>query len=266
MVALLHAMEPSGRPISGLGTTWLPTVCGIVSSATGGLCAPEGCDRVENLALPMEPGQFVDVVIHEQGSDEESVYFAKIKSAKDGVFLITQPQKDGEVMPHSGLPFPVTCRLPKEAHVWSFETEVTNIMGDTYVMTMPAEDAVVREARRSHVRAMVNLKVKAAVVLANRLYAHQEIEIMDLSGGGCQIMADRPFIANAILRVQIPLPQRVIEVHGRVVRANPFPQGTNKKFYTSGLAFTKIGEADREMMIKFIFEKMREDIKQGKLV
>lgn len=221
---------------------------------------------MENLALPMEPGQFVDVVVHEPEAAEESVYFAKIKSAKDGVFLITQPQKDGEIMPHGGLPFAVTCRLPKEAHVWSFDTEVTNVMGDTYVLSMPAPDAVVREARRSHVRATVNMKVKAATVMANRLYAQQEIEILDMSGGGCQMMGDRPFIANAILRIQIPLPTRVIEVHGRVVRANPFPQGTTKKFYSSGFAFTKLSEADRELLIKFIFEKMREDIKQGKMV
>ena len=58
----------------------------------------------------------------------------------------------------------------------------------------------------------------------------------------------------------------MIDVLGKVVRANPFPQGVNKRTYTSGFAFTKIGEADRELLIKFIFEKMREDLKQGKVV
>ncbi|HEY9724355.1 MAG TPA: PilZ domain-containing protein, partial [Oscillatoriaceae cyanobacterium] len=85
-------------------------------------------------------------------------------------------------------------------------------------------------------------------------------------GGGCQLVGEKPFIANAIMRLRIPLPQKVIDVHGKVVRANPFPQGVNKRTYTSGFAFTKISEADREMLIKFIFEKMREDIKQGKTV
>ncbi|MOA52459.1 hypothetical protein D3C78_1757620 [compost metagenome] len=78
--------------------------------------------------------------------------------------------------------------------------------------------------------------------------------------------ADRPFISNVVLRIKIPLPTKTIEVHGKVVRANPFPQGVNKRTYMSGFAFTKIGEADRELLIKFIFEKMREDLKQGKTV
>jgi c-di-GMP-binding flagellar brake protein YcgR len=80
------------------------------------------------------------------------------------------------------------------------------------------------------------------------------------------MQAEKPFISNSIMRMMIPLPSKVIEVHGKVVRANPFPQGTSKRIYTSGFAFTKISEADREIMIKFIFEKMREDIKQGKVV
>jgi c-di-GMP-binding flagellar brake protein YcgR len=220
---------------------------------------------VDSEALPMDPGQFVDVVlIDPDDAEKETVFFAKIKSAKDGVFLITQPQKDGETMPYPGLPYAITCRIPKEAFVWSFETEITNVMGDTFVLTMPEPDAVLREQRRSHVRANVNLKVQASVHMANRYYAEHIVEILDMSGGGCQMSGDRPFIANAILRMKIPLPTKVIEVHGKVVRANPFPQGANKRTYISGFAFTKVSEADRELMIKFIFEKMREDIKQGK--
>lgn len=215
----------------------------------------------------MDPGQFVDVVVIDpEDSEKEVVWFAKIKSAKDGVFLVTQPQKDGENMPYPGLPFEVTCRIPKDAYMYSFKTEITNVMGDTFVLEMPNEDDVLREQRRSHVRATVNMKVQASVKMANRYYAEQVVEILDLSGGGCQITADKPFIPNAIMRMRIPLPTKVIDVHGKVVRANPFPQGVSKRTYTSGFAFTDIGEGDRELMIKFIFEKMREDLKQGKVV
>lgn len=216
---------------------------------------------------PMDPGQFVDVVVPDpEDPEKEKVYFAKIKSAKDGVFLISQPQKDGDNMPYPGLPYEVTCRIPKDAFMWSFTTEITNVMGDTYVLTMPDADNILREQRRSHVRASVNMKVQAMVYMANRYYNEFTMEIVDLSGGGCQMVCDKPFIPNAILRIKLPLPGKVIEVHGKVVRANPFPQGVNKRTYTSGFAFTKLSEADREMMIKFIFEKMREDIKQGKTV
>ena len=218
-------------------------------------------------APPLDPGQFVDVVIFDVDDPEkEYVYQSKVKSAKDDTILITQPVRDGESISYSGLPYAVTIRLPKDAFVWSFQSEITSVMGDTYVVTLPPEDEIIREQRRSHVRASVNMKVQAAVSMANRYFAEYTLEIQDMSGGGCQVSGDRPFIPNTVMRFKIPLPTKVIEVHGKVVRANPFPQGTTKRTYISGFAFTRIGEADREMLIKFIFEKMREDIKQGKVV
>lgn len=216
---------------------------------------------------PLDPGQFVDVVLPDPADAErELVYQSKVKSAKDETILIAQPLRDGEAISYPSLPFEVTIRLPKEAFVWSFKSEITAVMGDTFVITLPPNEEIIREQRRSHVRASVNMKVQAAVFMANRYFAEYTLEILDMSGGGCQVAGDRPFIPNTVMRFKIPLPQKVIEVHGKVVRANPFPQGTTKKTYLSGFAFTKIGDADREMLIKFIFEKMREDIKQGKTV
>lgn len=222
---------------------------------------------MENNMPPMDPGQFVDVVVKDpEDPEKEVVWFAKIKSAGEGSILITEPQKDGNTIPIPGLPYEITCRIPKDAFMWSFTTEISNVMGDTYVLTMPEEENVLKEQRRSHVRASVNMPVQSAVFMAGRYFGDHTIEILDLSGGGCQMAGDKPFISNAILRVKIPLPTKTIEVHGKVVRANPFPQGVNKRTYVSGFAFTKISEADRELMIKFIFEKMREDLKQGKTV
>ena len=217
---------------------------------------------------PLDPGQPVDVVLPDpEDAEKELVFVGKVKSAKDGVVLITQPTRDGEPIAYASLPFAVTIRLPRDAFVWSFTTEITSVMGDTFVLSLPANpEDIIKEQRRSHVRASVNMKVAASIFMANRYFNEYTLEILDMSGGGCQVIGDRPFIPNTIMRFKIPLPGKVIEVHGKVVRANPFPQGTNKRTYTSGFAFTKISEADREMLIKFIFEKMREDIKQGKTV
>lgn len=221
----------------------------------------------DNNKVPLDPGQFVDVVLPDpDDSEKEIVYFAKIRSAMGETMMISMPQKDGVVLTCPELPYAVTCRIPKDAFVWSFKTEITNVMGETMVVLLPSDDQIIKEQRRSHVRASVSIQVQAAVHMANRYYAEHTIEIVDMSGGGCQMVGDKPFIPNAILRLKIPLPAKTIEVHGKVVRANPFPQGVNQRTYLSGFAFTKISEADRELMIKFIFEKMREDIKQGKTV
>lgn len=228
-------------------------------------CREEGELALEN--PPLEPGQHVDVVLPDpEDAEKELVFFAKVTSAKDGVFLITQPQKDGEIMPYPGLPCEVLIRLPKDASVWFFRTQLTNVMGDSFVLTMPDPELVAKEQHRSHVRANFNMKVQAMIQMANRYFADMTVEILDMSMGGCQIMGDRPFIPNTVLRLKIPLPGKVIDVHGKVVRPNPFPQGVNKRGYVTGFTFTRLSEADRELLLKFIFDKMRDDAKQDRAI
>jgi c-di-GMP-binding flagellar brake protein YcgR len=213
---------------------------------------------------PMDPGQTVDVVLQDPvAPEQETVWFAKIRSVGNDHFLITEPTKDQAPMTVSEFPFAVTCRIIKDSYVWSFDTHVQEVVNDTYTLTLPDPEDVVREQRRSHVRAAFNLQVKTALCLANRYFSETTMEITDMSGGGCQLASEHPLATNAILRLLIPLPNTTIEVHAKVVRAGVFPQG---KRYTNGMAFTRISEADRESLIKFIFEKMREDLKQGKAV
>ena len=59
--------------------------------------------------------------------------------------------------------------------------------------------------------------------------------------------------------------RRFTQVFAEVVEAAGYQQIIPPLMEDLGV-FTRIGEADREMLIKFIFEKMREDIKQGKVV
>lgn len=134
------------------------------------------------------------------------------------------------------------------------------VAGEFY---LPAVHAGNAPQRRAHVRVGVDMRVQTAMKLANRYYGQSNVEVLNLSGGGCRLSGTRPFIPNSTLRLAIPLPDRQVMAECQVVNTSPFPQGQH---FTCGIAFTHIADADREDVIRFVFEKMRLDLSQGKSV
>lgn len=210
---------------------------------------------------PLKPDQPLDLVLTEAETGAETTWFAKITGVQPEVFLITPPILDGVAMPAPRRPQRVTCRLPVDTHVWACDTTIESVVGDMWILKRPADDAFVREQRRGNVRASMTLEVSAALHMANRYFQEARLRILDLSSSGAQVAGDRPFIPNSVLRLRIPLGERTIEVHGKVVRANPFPQGVTNRYFTSGFQFTEVAEEDREALVRFIFEHLTNDLR-----
>ncbi|MEB3329092.1 MAG: PilZ domain-containing protein [Candidatus Sericytochromatia bacterium] len=214
----------------------------------------------EQITPPLKPDQPVDVVVRDDAG-EETTYFSKVTAVQADVFLVTPPILDGLVLPPPRRPQAVTVRLPVDAHVWACEATIESVMGDTWILARPTDSAFVREQRRGNVRATMTLEVQAALHMASRYFQETTLRVLDLSSSGAQIAGDRPFIPNSVLRLRLPLGARTIEVHGKVVRANPFPQGVASRYFTSGFHFTEVAEADREALVRFIFEHLAGDAK-----
>jgi hypothetical protein len=214
----------------------------------------------EQISPPLKPDQPLDLVATDDAGTE-TTYFAKVTAVQADVFLVTPPILDGVVLPAPRRPQRVTVRLPVDTHVWACETTIESVMGDTWILARPADAAFVREQRRGNVRATMTLEVQAALHMAGRYFQEATLRILDLSSSGAQIAGDRPFIPNSVLRLRLPLGDRTVEVHGKVVRANPFPQGVTARYFTSGFHFTEVAEADREALVRFIFEHLAGDAK-----
>ena len=212
---------------------------------------------------PFKVDQPLDIVLPVTGQEdgEETTYFSKILSVKEDVLLIAPPVLDGAALPPPAEPLAVTCRMPQDTWVWAFSSRIPSILGDTWVLERPPATAVVREQRRGNIRASLTLEIQAALHMAGRYFPETTLRILDLSSSGCQIAGDRPFIPNSVLRLRIPLGTQTLEVHGKVIRANPFPQGIHQRYYVSGFQFSDLPQTDRETLIRFIFEYLSEDIR-----
>lgn len=212
---------------------------------------------------PFKVDQSVDIVLPATGeeADGETIYFSKILSVKDDVLLIAPPVLDGTALPPPREPLEVTCRLPVDTWVWAFNSRIPSILGDTWVLERPPASEVVREQRRGNIRASLTLDVQAALHMANRYFPETTLRILDLSSSGCQIAGDRPFIPNSVMRLRIPLGGQTLEVHGKIIRANPFPQGIHQRYYVSGFQFSDLSQTERETLVRFIFEHLSDDIR-----
>ncbi|MEB3198600.1 MAG: PilZ domain-containing protein [Candidatus Sericytochromatia bacterium] len=217
----------------------------------------------EDQLPPLKADQPLEIVLPPTGqvTDEETTYFSKIVAVRDEVLLIAPPILDGVSLVLQEHPSRVTCHLPQDTLVWACTTTIEGVMGDTWVLTRPPAEAFVKAQRRGNVRASMTLEVQAALFMAGRYFQPSTLRILDLSGAGCQLAGDRPFIPNSLLRLQLSLPAGPLELHGKVVRANPFPQGVATRYFTSGFQFTQVSEADREALVRFIFEHLTQQIR-----
>lgn len=77
----------------------------------------------------------------------------------------------------------------------------------------------------------------------------------NISGGGLRINTHQGFENGEYTQLEIflPVPQRVIDVVGRVVFANRnYPAGSDRDFFNTGVQFVYIDERDRDAIIKYI--------------
>jgi hypothetical protein len=77
----------------------------------------------------------------------------------------------------------------------------------------------------------------------------------NISGGGLRINTHQEFeeMEYTLLEIFVPIPQRVIDVIGRVVFANrTYPAGSERDYFNTGIQFVYIDERDRDAIVKYI--------------
>ena len=77
----------------------------------------------------------------------------------------------------------------------------------------------------------------------------------NISGGGLRIITPQEFDEGEylLLEIFVPLPERVIDVIGRVVFANRnYAAGSNLEFFNTGVQFVYLDERDRDAIVTYI--------------
>lgn len=156
----------------------------------------------------------------------------------------------------NGLRTGLSIRLrvfPRRGDCYVAEARVVNIRRNTVELlelTMPEKWE--KERRRQYFRVPVDLPVQ---------WDDQRGRCLNLSGNGCLFIASTAMEPGQSLALTISLPDRDIPVQARVVRVEPALAGRCRVACT----FLEIDERDRDHLLRYLLDRQRELIRQGKM-
>ena len=199
-------------------------------------------------------------------------YKSNIQDMTEVGMSITIPVKEGKYLPlNTGEKVSIIYYGDKE--VYQFEAEVLGRAIDVIPViniSKPQNPRVVQ--RRNYVRVLMLKNIKFMSI--DKELAEKETSkitkvidksqfkkaiLLDLSGGGMRIKTEEKLQLSEFIMIAIELIEEEIMIKSRVVRCDLQPDNTN----AYGLKFLELGEKDRDKIIKYIFQVMREQRKKG---
>ncbi|MDS1029546.1 flagellar brake domain-containing protein [Bacillota bacterium LX-D] len=198
--------------------------------------------------------------------DENTIYKSLIQEVKDDSFAVAVPSCLGEylILHPNEL---VNVMVLSDNERYGFVSKVLFRSRDQiplYYLSNPKE--VERIQLRNFVRIKTIFEVFYQEISSedldrlNQLKPQEKARVVDISGGGMQIAIDKKIPVNSLLYVHIPLAMdgdvHNVFVVGKIVRF--IPADEKRTHNLAGLGFEKITEKERELLIRFIFCKMRE--------
>lgn len=198
--------------------------------------------------------------------DNNISYKANIQDVKSDHIIISMPvSEDKYYIMHKGSI--VQFYRTGEKEIEKFKSEVLGKKVENNiqlaVLTFPV--FVERIQRREYFRLPVVLEAKLYMLTGNKIYTSitdvpsgflnrmKDGIIIDISGGGLKAAVKEPMTKGRYAVVSIDIPDNLILLC-KIVWVE---RDTKNRNYKVALRFEGINERDRDKIIKFIFEKMR---------
>ena len=127
------------------------------------------------------------------------------------------------------------------------------------------EKRVYLDQRRSHIRVDDdNIRLMYCRIRTNDY--EEAIQRINISGSGVRFMGSKGYREGTVLKLKIDLPTRpitFIPIIGEVVRIEKVLK-KKSVYYRVALHYTEISKTDREKLIKYIFSRQREILRERK--
>lgn len=198
-------------------------------------------------------------------TDEEKGKFYKssIHSLGRGFFTVALPYKGKDILLlHPGTR--VRVRVIGKNEQFLFTSEVLARKASpfpVYVLKEPEE--IKRVQLREHVRLKTVIEAQLAVLLdEDRAGLEQDVMLLDISGGGAAIALTEPLPEDSRIQIKFTLPDTgkdkdyQFKLKAEIRRCERSLSDRPK--YIAGVAFLDITEKERDCIIGYIFQKMRE--------
>lgn len=197
---------------------------------------------------------------------------SKLQGTNGSSLLIDAPIHGSVVYPvHIGTPLNVffSRKTDKQIEVYKFKARVTGRehSENLALLRIEAESRIHLIQRRQFYRLECSLPLKYRQIEAMNPEENKEISFKtsmsrNLSGGGLCICVEDKINIGGTVECEINLYNRNIKFYGVVVRLEENDL-ESKYRYLAGVAFKKITNKNRELVIRYIFEQQRKRRKRG---
>lgn len=203
----------------------------------------------------LNPGQIVDIVM--TMGDRPVRVASRVLEVNNKGFAIFRPM-------HEGAPIPIDQHLqvtfPRGNAIWTLDCPVRALVSMRVDLDYPDPDRIRRVQRREHLRVAMTVPMDYQLVQNAAFGRIKQGVLQDLSGGGCLLRLEEEVAPGTIIRVHLSLEEYgLMEITGRVVRATPAEKRHGGRWHI-GIEFYPIGERDRDRLVKFVFNKHREEV------
>lgn len=190
---------------------------------------------------------------------KDGYYKSSIENVDDESIYISIPIKEGQYIPlRSGEQIEVIYYYKND--FYKFYTVVTDRKMDRIpliLIELPKE--VFKLQRRKFVRIPMVCNIEYAKVENKNFLKPLKAIMVDLSGSGMRIKLREDIKLGNMLVTYIPVGNEKLILKGEVVRIE---KDEDKKKSICGVNFMELDERNREKLIRFIFQVMREQMKK----
>lgn len=201
---------------------------------------------------------------------DDGVYRCTVQDVTDEYLAISVPINNGRYIPlNRGERIEIVYYEDRD-NIFRFIGVVTGRKVERIpVILLEIPDKVERIQRRRFVRVPViqyvniskvepNLSMLRIEMMAKNKEIASKATLIDLSGGGLRLKVDSDINIGDMLVVILPLTTREVILKGKVVRV----EIDDEKRRICGIDFIELSESVRDLIIRYIFEIMRQQRKK----
>lgn len=202
--------------------------------------------------------QFQNIkLIYKKKNGENEEYTSRVISLDSEIELMVEnPSKEGkEVHFLNGTKLDVVFQL-ENLDLYSFETEiVAKVREKINLLKLRRIGEVKKLQRRNFYRVKSDLDV---IVRMSGDVIFEETIILDISGGGLKFLSRQDFKLGDLVELNITLLGEDLDLEAKVVKVDKIGFGKSEV----SVEFYDLYEDDQNVIVKYVFEKQRREIKR----
>lgn len=217
-------------------------------------------------SLTLKPHQ--KIMIYSLQDDQP--YQSRIEDASEDEICIAIPLSESSPLALKTGDY-ITVRLPLDTHCLEFTTQVTGMKMDImprFVISYP--ESIQRVQLRQDVRMDILLDVMYSILPeAGADPEYKKAAAVNISAGGIRIAVREPIQEETLLLIKFNLPVKgfvhFFEIESKIVRCQLVESKDHAAVYNLGLAFHNINSRQKDFIYQFIFQKMSEMKRLGRI-